>query len=244
MSDKFKLGIMQPYFFPYLGYYDLINRTDHWIVFDVVKYTPKSWMNRNRILHPTDGWQYISTPVNKHAGDGLIKGVQILDVSAAHDKVRSQIEHYRKGGAPHFPAVASLVDSCFSGLQGNLLRDLNVRSLTLVCGYLGITFNHTNLSEMSLALPSIQHPGQWALEITSALGANAYLNPPGGRAIFRTDEWVDRGIDLDFTNLVSFVYPTRHYSFIEHLSIIDVLMWNSPEMVKAYLDSRLADSST
>lgn len=235
---------MQPYFFPYLGYYDLINRTDQWIVFDVVKYAPKSWMNRNRILHPTDGWQYISIPVNKHAGDGAIKDVQILDVGAAHDKIRGQIEHYRKGGAPHFPAVARLVDECFSGLQGNLLRDLNVRSLALVCDHLEITFNHTNLSEMSLALPAIQHPGQWALEISSALGVDAYLNPPGGRDIFRANEWKNRGIQLGFTNLVSFVYPTRHYTFIEHLSILDVLMWNSPETVKAYLDSRLDKSTT
>lgn len=233
---------MQPYFFPYLGYYDLINRTDHWIVFDVVKYTPKSWMNRNRILHPTEGWQYISTPVNKCAGDGIIKDVQVLDVGVSHAKIRGQIEHYRKGSAPYFSAVASLVDDCFSGLQGNLLRDLNVRSLALVCAYLGITFNHTNLSEMSLPLPAIQHPGQWALEIASTLGADAYLNPPGGKAIFRTCEWEDRGIRLGFTNLVSFVYPTRNYTFIEHLSIIDVLMWNSPETVKAYLDSRLVDS--
>lgn len=230
---------MQPYFFPYLGYYDLINRTGRWIVFDVVKYTPKSWMNRNRILHPTDGWQYISTPVNKYAGDGLIKDVQILDASASHNKIRSQIEHYRKGRAPYFSAVSSLVDDCFFGMQGNLLRDLNVRSLALVCAYLGITFNHTNLSEMSLALPVMQRPGQWALEIASALGADAYLNPPGGRGIFQPREWEDRGIQLAFTNLVSFAYPTRHYTFIEHLSIIDVLMWNSPEAVKAYLDSRL-----
>jgi hypothetical protein len=242
MKNNLTLGIMQPYFFPYLGYFDLINRTDRWIVFDVVKYAPKSWMNRNRILHPSEGWQYISIPVDKRAGDGVIKNVKILDVGAAQHKIRGQIEHYRKGGAPYFSAVARLLDECFSGLQGNLLRDVNVRSLALVCDYLGITFNCTNLSEMSLELPVIQHPGQWALEISCALGADVYLNPPGGRDIFRADEWKDRNIRLGFTNLVSFVYPTRHYSFIEHLSIIDVLMWNSPETVKAYLDARLENS--
>ena len=141
--------------------------------------------------------------------------------------------------APYFPAVAKLVDDCFSGLQSNLLRDLNVRSMAVVCDYLGIAFNHENLSEMSLTLPEIKHPGQWALEIASALGADAYLNPPGGRDIFLPHEWEERGIQLGFTDLVSFSYPTGHYQFIEHLSIIDVLMWNSPEAVKTYLDSRL-----
>lgn len=230
---------MQPYFFPYLGYYDLINRTDRWVVFDVVKYASKSWMNRNRILHPTGGWQYISVPVDKHAGQGIIKDVHILNVATAHEKIRGQIEHYRKGHAPYFLEVLRLIDECFTGLQSNQLRDLNVRSMMVVCEYLGIAFTHSNLSEMSLALPEIQHPGQWALEIASALGADAYLNPPGGRDIFLLHEWEERGIQLSFTNLVSFDYPTGGYQFIEHLSIIDVLMWNSPEAVKTYLDSRM-----
>ncbi len=244
MNDRLQLGIMQPYFFPYLGYYDLINRTDQWIVFDVVKYVPKSWMNRNRILHPTEGWQYISVPVDKHAGNGAIKDIRIIDVKSAHDKIRGQIEHYRKGGAPYFPNVAQLIDDCFSGLQGNLLRDLNVRSLVVVCNYLGITLNRANLSDMTLNLPKIDHPGQWALEIASALGADAYLNPPGGRDIFRPPEWEERGIGLNFTDLVSFVYPTKHYAFVEHLSIIDILMWNAPNKVKMYLDSRLGGSGS
>ena len=242
MKNKITLGIMQPYFFPYLGYYDLINRTDRWIVFDVVKYAPKSWMNRNRILHPNDGWQYISVPVDKHAGEGAIKDVRILDVGVAHNKIRGQIEHYRKGRAPYFSAVAKLIDDCFASLNSNLLRDLNVYSMSVACDYLGVAFNNTNLSEMSLTLPEIKHPGQWALEIASALGADAYLNPPGGRDIFLPHEWEERGIQLGFTDLVSFSYPTGHYPFMEHLSIIDVLMWNSPEVVKTYLDSRLVQS--
>jgi len=230
---------MQPYFFPYLGYYDLINRTDRWIVFDVVKYAPKSWMNRNRILHPKEGWQYISVPVDKHTGEGLIKDVQILDVRAAHDKIRGQIEHYHKSRAPYFSTVVKLIDDCFACMHDNQLRDLNVNSLSVVCKYLGINFDHVNLSEMALAIPEIKHPGQWALEIASALGADAYLNPPGGREIFKQKEWDERGIKLDFTDLVSFNYSAGNYTFIEHLSILDVLMWNSPIAVKAYLDSRL-----
>lgn len=238
MKSDLMLGIMQPYFFPYLGYYDLINRTDRWIVFDVVKYAPKSWMNRNRILHPAKGWQYISVPVGKPEEGGTIKDVKILDADAAYARIRGQIEHYRKGRAPYYPAVVKLLDDCFSGLQSNRLVDLNVNTLSVVCDYLGIKFKHSILSAMPLALPEIRHPGQWALEISSALGADAYLNPPGGRDIFVQSEWDERGIRLGFTDLVSFKYSTGSYQFIEHLSIIDVLMWNSPENVKAYLDSR------
>lgn len=241
-GHKVKIGIMQPYFFPYLGYYDLINRTDRWIVFDVVDYAPKSWMNRNRILHPAQGCQYVSVPVDRHAGDGIIQGVEVLDVAASHGKIRGQIAHYRKGGAPYFRAVERLLDDCFLNLKSNLLRDLNVRSLELVCAYLAIPFKSENLSQMSLSLPEIRHPGQWALEIASAVGADDYLNPPGGRDIFQAAEWTERGVRLGFTRLVSFPYLTKGYQFIEHLSILDVLMWNPPEKVKAYLDSRMNES--
>lgn len=238
MAEKVTLGIMQPYFFPYLGYFDLINRCDRWIVFDVVSYAPKSWMNRNRILHPTQGWQYVSVPVDRHAGAGLISDVTLLDPQAAHDKIQGQIVHYRAAGAPGYAAVSSMISETFAGAPSGLLRDLNVASLAAICACLDMPFEYDNLSDLNLTLPEIPHAGAWALEIAHALGAQAYLNPPGGRDIFRPAEWQERGIELDFTSLVSFTYPTRRYEFVEHLSILDVLMWNPPGVVKAYLDSR------
>jgi hypothetical protein len=243
MHNESKIGIMQPYFFPYLGYFDLINRTNKWIVFDTVKYSPKSWMNRNRILHPTCGWQYINVPVDKHVAGGLIKDVKVKGMSTAHKKIQGQIEHYRRGGAPYFSTVAKLIDDCFNKLQGDLLCDVNVCALSIFCDYLGITFNYSILSRTPILLPEIQHPGQWALEIADAFSADIYINPPGGRSIFKNTEWEDRSIKLGFTKMVSFFYSTKNYIFIEHLSIIDILMWNSPEDVKSYLDSRLDDST-
>ncbi len=230
-----KLGIMQPYFFPYLGHYDLINRTDRWVVFDVVKYKPKSWMNRNRILHPTNGWQYITVPVDKHAESGLVKDVALIDRNAAHRRVLGQLEHYRVGRAPNYSAVRDLVDATFGGASGGLV-DLNVRSLRLVCEYLGIPFDVIILSQTAIELPPIDHPGGWALEISSALGADEYINPPGGRALFDPESFSERGIRLRFTDLVDFRYPCGRYAFVERLSIVDVMMWNSPATIKAYLD--------
>ena len=58
-----RLGIMQPYFFPYLGHFSLIAAADEWVVFDVTQYTPSSWMNRNRILHPVRGWKWLTVPL-------------------------------------------------------------------------------------------------------------------------------------------------------------------------------------
>ena len=74
-----KVGIMQPYFFPYLGYFDLINRVDKWIVFDTPQYIRHGWVNRNRILHPHQGWQYIVVPLKKHDRDTSINQIETAD---------------------------------------------------------------------------------------------------------------------------------------------------------------------
>ena len=94
------LGIMQPYFFPYVGHFELIHLSDDWIVFDVVKYQPKSWMNRNRVLHPKAGWQYVSAPVEKRGESGLIRDVRLVDPAAALARIIGQIDHYRLRGRP------------------------------------------------------------------------------------------------------------------------------------------------
>lgn len=232
-----KLGIMQPYFFPYLGYFDLINRTDRWIVFDVVKYHPKSWMNRNRILHPATAWQFITVPVHRHEGEGLVKDVLIVDRDKARQRILGQMEHYRVGRAPHFAAVQELVRAAFSSTSSNRLCDLNIAGLRVVCEYVGLAFNFSVLSEMGLELPAIKHPGAWALEVSAAVNASAYVNPPGGRHLFRKEEFEERKVDLQFTELVDFRYATGSYDFVERLSIIDVLMWNEPQAVKRYLSS-------
>ncbi|MCG5238986.1 WbqC family protein [Azospirillum doebereinerae] len=227
------LGIMQPYFFPYLGYFQLILAVDRGIVFDVVKYNRKSWMNRNRVLHPNGGWQYVSVPV--HAPHGTpINAATVVDGEAAARRILGQLEHYR-GKAPFFQQVCGLVSETFASTKTNGLCELNVRSLAVVCDYLGIAFDWTVCSEMALELPTIDHAGQWALEISSALEARRYVNAPGGREIFVSHDWESRGIDLCFLEPKSYTYDCYPYNHIENLSIIDALMWNNREDVLHYI---------
>ncbi len=91
-----RLGIMQPYFFPYIGYFDLIHQSDRWVVFDTVQFIRHGWVNRNRILHPYDGWQYIALPTRKHAQKTDIKDVLIADREQAFNKILGQLQHYKK----------------------------------------------------------------------------------------------------------------------------------------------------
>jgi hypothetical protein len=225
---------MQPYFFPYLGYFELIARTDKWVIFDVVQYNSKSWMNRNRILHPTKGWQYVGVPVQKASRGTLIKDILVKDLSASLERTLGQLQHYKKH-APYFNEVTELVIKSFSSSKSDRLVDLDVAALVETCAYLTIPFNWSLCSEMNLQLDNIKHPGQWALRISEELGANMYLNPPGGKEIFAPEEWDNAGIELQFTEMPVYHYDCSPYNFIEYLSILDVLMWNAPESVRNYL---------
>ena len=225
---------MQPYFFPYLGYFELIHRTDRWVVFDVVQYKPKSWMNRNRILHPTDGWQYIGVPVEKFTRGDLIQDIKIKDKDAALSRILGQLNHYKKF-APYFSQVVNLVKESFNSVTSNRLVDLNVSTLIQACIYIGIDFKWSLCSELSLNFDDVTHPGQWALEISKQLGAKQYINLPGGKDIFNPQEWEDAEIDLQFTEIANIKYACAPYCFVDNLSILDVLMWNSPEKVITYL---------
>ncbi|WP_116830433.1 WbqC family protein [Pseudomonas syringae] len=226
------LGIMQPYFFPYIGYFQLIAAVQRGLVFDIVKYKRKSWMNRNRVLGSKGDWQYINVPVCVSEG-ALIKDATITDLACAHRRIKNQLEHYRSQ-APYFRETLQVVEQTF-GTPATHLCELNTRALKVVCEYLGMSFNWESCAAMNLDLPPIEHAGQWALEISTVLGARQYINATGGREIFIPGEWQERGIELRFLEPASFSYSTGPLNFVENLSIIDVLMWNAPETVLAYL---------
>ncbi len=230
-----KLGIMQPYFFPYLGYFDLINYTDRWIVFDTVQYIRHGWVNRNRILHPNEGWMYVTVPLKHHSRDTIIKDIRITQGKKWKRSIMGKLTHY-KHRAPYANQTLDLVEDCLSLPEDSLAR-LNVYALEKVCECLGIQFDYSFFSEMTLDLDPIEQPGHWALRISQAVGAEEYTNPPGGVDLFDEKAFADHGIKLTIRPLPTFKYSCNGYDFIPNLSIIDVLMWNTPERIKAYLDS-------
>ncbi len=229
---------MQPYFFPYLGYFELIRRTDHWIVFDTVQYIRHGWINRNRILHPVQGWQYIIAPVRKHPLHTPIKDVRTNNDLPWRQRIVGQLAHYKKR-APHYRAVSRLVEEGLSDPEDRLSR-LNAKLLARICAYLGIPFNYAFFSEADCTLPPIRAPGEWALQIARQLGASEYVNPPGGQELFDPTAFADAGIHLTISRLPSMTYGCRGLDFQPDLSIIDVLMWNAPEDVLAHMRNATA----
>jgi len=225
---------MQPYFFPYLGYFGLIAQVDRWIVFDVTQYTPKSWMNRNRILHPAGGAQYITVALSNSSISIKTSEARILDREASRQNILGKLTSYRRR-APYYAQVTKLVEETFNRCDGDSLVALNVAGLVSVCNYLGMPFFFDICSRMHLNLRPALGPGDWAPEICELIGACEYLNPIGGRHLFSVDEFSRRGIQLKFLDYERFFYSVACNTFEPDLSILDVLMWNNPRLVSDHL---------
>lgn len=229
-----KLGIMQPYFFPYLGYFSLIKHTEKWILFDPVQYIRHGWINRNRVLKPVEGWQYIQVPLEKHTQTTLIKDIKIKTNEDWRGLIMRQVEHYKKR-SPFYKETIEVIKEGLN-IETDSIVVLNKHSLSKVCSYLSIPFDCEILSEMPLLLPPIHSPGEWALRICEGLHATEYLNPPGGVEIFEAKAYEEAGIDLQFLNIELIPYSQRREVFEPGLSIIDVMMFNEPSVIRDMLD--------
>jgi hypothetical protein len=226
-----KLGIMQPYSFPYLGHFALIGLIDEWVVFDVTQYVPKSWINRNRILDPKKEWQYISIPLVNSSRHIKISDARIDNLALVKEYVLGKLSHYRKK-APFYKEVVSIVERTFDCCKDEYLVSFNLSGLKTICEYLGVKFRYNVLSKMDLNIPANLGKGEWAPWVAKAFGAESYYNPIGGMALFDIADFQNEGIKLFYVAFKSFEYRVYGYRFQPDMSILDVLMWNSIESVK------------
>jgi len=231
-----KLGMMQPYAFPYLGYFQLIHHCDKWVVFDDTQFVRKSWVSRNRILHPEPAkqWQYVSIPVHHAPLGTMIKDVKIDRDRGWKDAILGKLSSYRQ--APRYDDVRALVASCLDADRESIAH-WNVSALQSVCDYLGINFDYEYSSNLAYDRAAVTHPGQWALETASYLGASDYVNPAGGHEIFRAAEFSARGLGLRFLRPALKPYAQGRDGFVAALSIIDVMMWNRSGQIRDMLDA-------
>jgi len=225
-----KIGIMQPYFFPYIGYYSLIAHTDQFILFDVVQFIRHGWIERNRTLKPQEGWQYVSVPLEKFTLGTKIQDVKIRQSEDWREKLIRQLDHYKKR-APFYKDALDTIKEALD-IETTNISHLNKNILEKTCQYIGIPANFQIFSEMDLKIDPVTHPGEWALNISKSIGALEYINPTGGVEIFDQRQFDQAKIKLSFmgNNLPN--YPQRRPTFEIGLSIIDVMMFNSPEQIR------------
>ena len=223
------LGIMQPYFMPYIGYWQLMAAVDTYVIYDDVNYIKKGWINRNNILVNNDK-QMFTISLNGASQNKLINEITIAD---DFTKLRKTI-HMAYHKAPYYNDVMSLLDKIFS-YQSNNLADFIANSIKLVCQYLDI---QTKIIISSDIEKNNSLKGQdKILEICKLLKADAYYNTIGGQELYDRNDFKEEGIALNFVQTDLKPYSQFKDDFIPGLSMIDVLMFNSQRQIRDMLKS-------
>lgn len=231
-STGMKLGIMQPYFLPYIGYFQLIAAVDTFIIYDNIKYTKKGWINRNRMLQNCKDAVF-SLQLKKDS-DYLNVAQRELSADFSREKLLNKFQGaYIK--APFFKEVFPLLQNIIYYPDNNLFRYIQ-HSLIQVCDYLNIN-THIRISSEVLVDNDLKGQDK-VLGICDVMGADTYINMIGGLELYDRDIFRSRNIDLFFIKSLEFEYPQFCSDFVPWLSILDVLMFNSPETVHTTIYSQ------
>jgi hypothetical protein len=218
---------MQPYFFPYIGYFQLIAAVDIFIVYDNIKYTKKGWINRNRMLQ--NGKDVIFSLPLKSNSDTLDVCERELAADFNRDKLLNQFKGaYRR--APYFAQTLPLVEQIVGYEEANLFRFLHY-SIVRICEHLGITTEIRTSS--GYAINHDLKNQDKVLALCEEAGASTYVNTIGGIELYSKKTFREKGVDLNFIQSKPFEYLQFDGAFVPWLSIIDVMMFNPLNTIQA-----------
>ena len=223
---------MQPYLFPYIGYFQLAAQSDRFVFSNDRKFINRGWINRNRLRVNDEPWLF-TVPLHRASMNCMIDeaGVRIDDRFLK--KFNRTIEmHYAR--APHLDAVAALCEEVFNDPPATI-DQLASRSVRRVMAYLGLPFDSCD----SRGRYGNDHLKGQDRVIDTVLKENGthYINLPGGRELYDPQRFADVGLTLGFIEPVNEPYPQAGGPFMPYLSILDVLMWNDRETVCRWLQA-------
>ena len=228
-----KIAIMQPYFLPYIGYFQLMNAVDEFVIYDNIEYTKKGWINRNRIL--VDGKDsYITIPLRKDSDYLDIKDRRLAEIwlserSAMLNRISGA---YKK--APYFNCTYPIIEKCILFEERNLFYFI-LNSLYRLKEYLEIQTPF--MVSSSILMDHELKAEDKVIAICKARKTDSYLNSIGGVGLYSKERFKEQGIDLHFLKTNDFIYKQFNNNFVPFLSIIDVMMFNPIEEIKEYLNS-------
>ncbi len=224
---------MQAYIFPYIGYFQLINSVDEFIIYDNIQYTKKGWINRNRIL--SNGKDKLITVPLKKDSDYLNIFDRELSSNWGNDrkKLLNIIrESYRK--ALFFDDVYPLIERSLLYEENNLFKFI-VNTLEVINGYLGI--KTPIVTSSTIEIDHTLTSKEKVIALCKERGADVYVNPIGGVELYSKEAFKNEDLELFFIKSDNIVYEQFKNDFIPWLSIIDVMMFNSKEEINKYLNS-------
>lgn len=226
------VGIMQPYFFPYLGYFQLIHAVDAFVFLDDVDYIKGGWINRNKILLNGEP-HFITIPLKGASSFKAINEIDLNINAIGVEKLFKKIDQAYKR-APFFSEILDLLYSVFNPLPQRI-DQLAIRSCQEVCHYLQLSPPNLNARQLD---PQKSGKGQErVLYLCDALNGTEFINPSNGKELYDSQTFEKQGVKLSFLQAAFPEYEQFGGEFIPGLSIIDVLMFNAPEAVREMLDS-------
>lgn len=225
---------MQPYLFPYIGYFQLVAAVDKFVIYDDVNYIKGGWINRNNVLINKKGTLF-TVPLDKASPFLLINETKINLKFYTIWKIkflRSLEQSYKK--APFYLEIYTLVETVLE-IEGNdLLSKLAINSIKTISDYLQIK---TKIIETSVGYKNIDLSGQnRVLDICKIEKVSQYINPIGGMKLYSKEVFREKGVELNFIKSNTIQYNQFNNEFVPWLSIIDVLMFNTKEEVKTMLN--------
>jgi len=218
---------MQPYIFPYIGYFQLLHAVDKFIVYDDVTFIKQGWINRNNIL--LNGRPHMFTvPLVNASSNTRICDTQVSGKVNWDTKFLKTLEQaYKK--APYYKEVIPIIADVVSGDRESGIAGLAVKSIQATANYLGIS---TDIQPTSTGYANNHLAAQSrVLDICRQEHASHFINPIGGTELYSKEDFRTAGLKLSFIKTHTVTYPQYKNEFVPWLSIIDILMFNSPEAV-------------
>ncbi|WP_319543107.1 WbqC family protein [uncultured Pseudodesulfovibrio sp.] len=227
-----KTAVMQPYFFPYIGYYQLLGAVDTFVILDDVNFIKRGWINRNNIL--LNGIPHLfSIPLRKPSQNKLISETKLNFSSKEKEKFFKKIQAaYKK--AAQFSAFYGVLEKMVFYEEEDLTSYI-YHSIVCICEYLDINTKIVRSSEIEKD-NSLKAQDR-IIEICKKIGTDLYVNPSGGKSLYSIETFKNENIDLKFihTKFDSVVYKQFDIDFVANLSFLDALMFNDKKTLKKML---------
>lgn len=224
-----KVGIMQPYLFPYIGYFQLISAVDRYVVYDDANFIKGGWVNRNYIL--VQGERHLISMSLKSASPN--KKFNEIEICDNFSKIRKTI-YYNYSKAPYYHEVMPLIEKILAFPKKNLALFLR-NSLELILKYLGVKTEIYFSSQLNRSFHG--NAQEKVIEMCQLLSANIYINAINGKSLYDKNIFKRNNLELYFIETLPVSYKQLNTDrFIDNLSIIDILMNNSCEEITMLLN--------
>lgn len=227
--NKTTLAIMQPYLFPYIGYWQLIHSVDKFVIYDDVNYIKHGYINRNSILSCGKAQQFTLELL----GASSNKLINRIEIGKNAVKIAKTIKlNYSK--APFLNQIYPIIEDILNNEEKNLAKFIEY-SIRSICSYMGITTKI--ICSSSINKDNTLKAQDKVIHICTLTSTKKYINSIGGQSLYCKDDFQAAGIELKFIKPLNITYKQFNNDFVPYLSIIDILMFNDVDKVKEFLDS-------